>query len=161
MDEWSVTHVTDADAVEHDQAGIWVRFEDRADPFPQLGVHLRILKPGQANARYHVEDRQEDFLVLEGECVAILDGAERQLRGGDFVHCPPGVPHVFVGAGDAPCAILMMGTRAGDATLHFPADETAARYGASVTRSTDSPQEAYADWARSPMRPTHVSWPPL
>jgi uncharacterized cupin superfamily protein len=107
---------------------------------------------------YHSEPVQEDFLVLEGECIVILEGEERRLRQWDFVHCPAGTEHVFVGAGDGPCAILMIGSRRED-RAHYPVNEVAAKYGASVTKATDDPSEAYAAWRRDPIGPTPNPWP--
>jgi hypothetical protein len=69
------------------------------------------MQPGQPNCRYHSEPVQEDFLVLHCECIAIVEGEERPMRQWDFLHSPAGVEHVFVGAGDSPCAILMIGSR--------------------------------------------------
>lgn len=69
------------------------------------------LPPGKPNCLYHRESLQEGFLILAGECLLLVDGQERQLKAWDYFHCPPGVDHVFVGAGDAPCAILMAGAR--------------------------------------------------
>ena len=71
---------------------------------------------------------------------------ERTLRPWDFVHCPPGTRHIFVGAGDGPCAILMIGARSEEATLHYPVSGLAARHAASATQETANPDEAYADW---------------
>jgi uncharacterized cupin superfamily protein len=122
-------------------------------------VNIRLLAPGQPNAKYHSESVQEDFLVLSGECVAILDGEERSLQAGDFVHCPAGTEHVFVGAGNGPCAILMVGRRDADKTVHYPVNELAARYGASVPAPTSVPAEAYADWGAD-FTPTRLPWPP-
>ncbi len=116
------------------------------------------MMPGQPNCRYHSEPVQEDFLVLRGECIAILDGEERPLRQWDFLHVPAGVPHVFVGAGEEPCAVLMIGSRREDAA-HYEVNEVAARYDASVTAPTDDPREAYADWSREPRRPAPNPWP--
>jgi uncharacterized cupin superfamily protein len=96
--------------------------------------------------------------VLHGECVVILDGEERPLRQWDFLHCPAGTEHVFVGAGDGPCAVLMIGSRREDAA-HYPVNDTAARYDASVTQATDEPAEAYADWRQEPRRRTENPWP--
>jgi uncharacterized cupin superfamily protein len=39
---------------------------------------------------YHAESVQEDFLVLMGDCILIIEDRERHLRAWDFVHCPPG-----------------------------------------------------------------------
>src|ERR1700726_1352148 len=104
------------------------------------------------------EPQQEDFLVLHGECIAIIDGEERALRQWDLFHCPAGTEHVFVGAGDGPCAVLMIGSRRKH-EAHYPVSEIAAKYDASVTSDTDEPAEAYADWRLEPWRPTPSPWP--
>lgn len=108
-------------------------------------MNVQVLEPGQPNCRYHSEAVQEDFLVLHGECIVILNGEERRLRQWDFVHCPAGAEHVFVGAGTGPCAVLMVGSRREDA-VRYPVNEVAAKYDASVAVETDKPAEAYADW---------------
>ena len=59
--------------------------------FPQLGVNLLVLGPGEPNAMYHWETEQEDFLVLAGQALLIVEGRERPLRQWDLVHCPPEV----------------------------------------------------------------------
>ncbi len=65
--------------------------------FPQLGFRLHVLEPGKPSGLYHAESEQEDFLVLAGECLLVVEEEERHLRAWDFVHCPPGTRHVFVG----------------------------------------------------------------
>ena len=159
MADWFIVNVADAPAEKHEQGGSYVRFEDPDDRFPQFGINIHVLEPGQPNCKYHSESLQEDFLVLSGECKAIIEGEERPLRAWDFVHCPPGTEHVFVGAGDGPCAILMVGTRSPDEQVHYPVNELAARYGASVSEPTDVPDEAYADWS-SEFTPGKLDWPP-
>jgi uncharacterized cupin superfamily protein len=62
------------------------------------------------------------------------------------VHCPAGTEHAFVGAGDGPCAILMVGTRGPDTTSFYPVSELAVRYGASSPEPTSESAKAYADW---------------
>ena len=159
MPDWFVVNVADAPAMAHERAGMTAAFEDPADRFPQIGINIRVIEPGQPNAKYHSESMQEDFLVLVGECVAIIEGQERRLRAWDFVHCPPGTEHVFVGAGDEPCAILMVGARGPEKTLFYPVSEAAARYGASAAEPTPNPAEAYADW-EARFTPTKLPWPP-
>ena len=88
-------------------------FESKEARFPQLGINLNVLEPGQPMCLYHRENAQEDFLVLAGECVLIVEGEERPLRRWDFVHCPAGVDHVFVGAGEGPSLVLAVGARTG------------------------------------------------
>ena len=81
--------------------------------------------------------------MLSGECRLIVEGEERLLRPWDFVHCPPGTHHIFVGAGDGPCAILMIGARLASEELHYPVSELAARYGASVEQETSDFEQVY------------------
>lgn len=127
--------------------------------WPDTGVNLQVMEPGQPSCRYHSEPVQEDFLVLYGECVAIVDGEEHPLRQWDFLHCPAGIGHAFVGAGDGPCAVLMIGARRAGDVCHYTVDEAAARYGASVSSDTDDPQQAYADWLAEPLEERPNPWP--
>ena len=74
--------------------------------FEQLGFTLAVLEPGKPTGMYHAESSQEDFLVLAGACLLLVEEEERGLRAWDFVHCPPGTRHTFVGTGDGPCVIF-------------------------------------------------------
>ena len=112
--------------------------------FPQLGINIQVLGPGQPMAMYHWEADQEDFLVVSGEGLLIIEGQERPLKAWDFVHCPPWTEHVFVGAGEGPCTILAVGTRS-DGGVVYPHSEVALRHRAGVERETDQPREAYAE----------------
>jgi uncharacterized cupin superfamily protein len=158
-DGWFVLNLAEALAVRNDEKGGAVYpLESREAPFGDVGVHVRILWPGQPNSLYHAESAQEGFLVLGGECTLIVEEEERALRQWDFFHCPPGTLHVFVGAGDGPCAILMLGARPDVETLHYPVSEVAAKYGASVAEETDNGDEAYADWPGEYV-PVRLPWP--
>jgi uncharacterized cupin superfamily protein len=158
MDQPFIVNVGAARAFSHSRRATIIDFEPEGVRWPDTGVNIQIMEPGRPNCRYHSEPVQEDFLVLEGECIVILDGEERPLRQWDFVHCPAGTEHVFVGAGDRPCAVLMIGSRREDAA-HYPVNDVAARYDASVTRATDEPAKAYADWRQEPDRPIPTPWP--
>ena len=158
MDKAFILNVAAAPALSHPRRATLIDFEDDEAPWPDTGVNIQVLQPGQPNCRYHLEPVQEDFLVLHGECLVILDGEERRLRQWDFVHCPAGTPHVFVGAGDGPCAVLMIGSRREDAARYVVSD-VAAKYDASVTEPTDDPAQAYADWRQEPRRVTPNPWP--
>jgi uncharacterized cupin superfamily protein len=158
MAGWFVVNVSEARAARHALGATVYGFEEPAERFPQLGINIRVLEPGQAASLYHSETLQEDFLVLSGECLAIIEGEERRLRAWDFVHCPPGTEHVFVGAGDGPAAILMVGARGDDQGVHYPVSEAAARHGASAERETSDPAEAYAPWGG--YSPVENRWPP-
>ena len=144
---WFVVNARDAAWRRHRGVfGYGCPFGSRSDElFPELGITLRVLQPGEPNCRYHAESTQEDFLVLQGEALLLVDEQERELRAWDFVHCPGGTPHVFVGAGDGPCVILMVGARREDEDIVYPVSELALRHGAGVQKETHEPREAYAD----------------
>jgi len=146
-DGWFVLNLQDALAARNDaKGGAIYPLEPQDPPFPDVGVHVRVLPPGEPNALYHAENGQEGFLVLAGECTLIVEEEERSLRQWDYFHCPPDTRHVFVGAGDGPCVILMIGARPDVEVLHYPVSEVAAKYGASVATETSDGDEAYADW---------------
>jgi uncharacterized cupin superfamily protein len=143
---WFVLNLGDALAVRNEaKGGAVYPLEPEEDPFTGFGVNVHVVWPGQPNAMYHSEGVREAFLVLSGECTLIVEEQERALRQWDFFHCPAGTRHIFVGAGDGPCAILMIGARP-DSDLHYPVSDLAARYGASVAEETPNPRDAYADW---------------
>jgi uncharacterized cupin superfamily protein len=141
---WFVVNAKEARWV-HNELGAYCGFEGD-DRFEQLGINLNVLSPGMPMAMYHEEPGQEDFLVLQGECLLIVEGEERPLKAWDFFHCPPRTKHVIVGAGESPSLVLAVGARKGQAT--YPADETAVKHGAGVESDTDSPAEAYAKFSR-------------
>ena len=124
--------------------------------FPQVGVNLFVLGPGEPMAMYHWEADQEDFLVLAGEALLIVEGEERPLRQWDLVHCPAETKHVIVGAGDAPCLVLAVGARdrsTGPDWGAYSVDEAALRHGAGVERETTDAKQAYARFTkREPTR---------
>jgi uncharacterized cupin superfamily protein len=148
---WFVVNAREATWVHSDELGSAVLFENHKRDelrFPQVGVNIQVLNPGEPNCMYHGENSQEDFLVLSGECLLLVEGEERRLRQWDFVHCPPWTEHVFVGAGDGPCAILMIGARVENEELIYPRSELALRHNAGVEQETIDPGEAYAKWPR-------------
>jgi uncharacterized cupin superfamily protein len=147
-DGWFVVNVREAEWWTSDAFGSGTVFESEQFPFPQLGINIAVLEPDQPNCLYHSESQQEAFLVLSGQCRLLVDGEERLLREWDFFHCPAGTQHVFVGAGDGPCAILMTGARSKDEQLLYPKSELAARYGASAEEETPDPKQAYAPFER-------------
>jgi uncharacterized cupin superfamily protein len=158
VDEPFVMNIAEATTHAHPRRAMVIDFEGEAHTWPDTGVNIQIMEPGQPNCMYHSEPVQEDFLVLFGECIAIVEGEERALRQWDFLHCPAGTEHVFVGAGESPCAVLMIGSRRKD-EAHYPVNDVAAKYGASATTPTDEPAEAYAEWRREPWAEVPNPWP--
>jgi uncharacterized cupin superfamily protein len=144
-DGWFVLNAREALWREGD-FGAYTRFEGD-ERFPQVGINIGVLEPGQPSCMYHREDNQEDFLVLQGECLLLIEGEERHLRAWDFVHCPAWTEHVFVGAGDGPCAILAVGARASE-DIVYPRADVAVRHGAGVDEETLDWKAAYARFAK-------------
>jgi uncharacterized cupin superfamily protein len=145
-DGWFVLNARDARWRAADGRGAYSNFEGDHE-FEQIGMHLCTLEPGDPMSMYHWEADQEDFLVVSGEAVLVVEGEERPLRQWDFVHCPPGTKHVIVGAGSGTCVLVAVGARdlsTGEDWGGYTVDATAARHNASVDEETTKPEEAYA-----------------
>jgi uncharacterized cupin superfamily protein len=160
---WFVVNVRDAEWWFAESRGGRCAFESEyGDPpveFAQFGVNITVLEPGQTGL-YHAESNQEGFFVLSGECALLVEDEERRLRPWDLFHSPAGTEHAFVGMGDGPCVVLMVGSRAG-ADVRYPVSELAAGYGAGGAVETSDPTQAHAtverfrrerppSWARLP-----------
>jgi uncharacterized cupin superfamily protein len=131
--------------------------------FPQLGIGIYVLEPGEPMSMYHWEADQEDFLVLSGEALLIIEGEERPLRQWDFVHCPAYTKHIIVGAGEAPCVVLAVGAREHrheEDWGGYTVDETALRHGAGVERETSDVGEAYARFPKRKPTAYREGWLP-
>jgi uncharacterized cupin superfamily protein len=144
---WFVVNVRDGRWMTNDVLGDAFILEGDNVPF-QVGYTIAVLQPGQAGGRYHHESDQEDFLVLAGECLLLIEEEGRPLKAWDFVHCPPGTDHSFVGAGDGPCVIFMTGARGENKEIVYPRSELAIRHRAGVETTTSSPAEAYAPFPK-------------
>jgi uncharacterized cupin superfamily protein len=168
---WFVVNVGEAAWLRNDAFGGRCVFEssprvlaERPDAEPQMfadtGFTLAVLEPGKPTGMFHAESAQEDFLVLAGTCLLIVEDEERELRTWDFLHCPAGTRHTFVGTGDGPCVLFMTGARREGKTIVYPVAEHALARSAGVETETDSPMEAYAPFAHWRLgRPD--AWPEL
>jgi uncharacterized cupin superfamily protein len=160
---WFVVNAAEARWKDTGPFGLYCAFEGKL-PFLQLGVNISVLQPCQSLGRYHLEPgHEEDFLVLEGECILVVEEQERRLGRWDFFHCPPGVPHMIVGSGEGPSIVLSVGTRGNGRGVSrgviYPVSKVAGRHGISVERETDEPAEAYADVPR-PKSVAYGGWLP-
>ena len=162
---WFVVNARDSRWRSEGPLGSYCTFEGKRR-FPQLGINVNVLEPGQAMGMYHRENAQEDFLVLAGECVLIVEGQERRLEAWDFVHCPGGTEHIIVATGDRAAIVVAVGARGrgvGGGVV-YTVSELAARHGASVERETTSAAEAYekvrADLPRSRWVEYREGWLP-
>ena len=91
-----------------------------------------------------------------GECLLLVEGEERPLRAWDFVHCPANTAHGFVATGEAPCDVLMAGSRGPGwpEGIVYPRADIALRHGAGVDAETSSVQVTLARFAEwEPRRP--------
>jgi uncharacterized cupin superfamily protein len=159
---WFVLNARDATWRHAEGRSAICDFEGEPD-FSQLGINLSVLRPGEAMAMYHWEADQEDFLVLSGEAILVVEGEERPLRAWDFVHCPAETKHVIVGAGEGPSVVLAVGARdrsVGPNWGGYTVDPVAARHGVSVEADTTKPDEAYAPFERRQPTRYRESWLP-
>jgi uncharacterized cupin superfamily protein len=143
---WFVVNARDTRWFDGTPFGRFGIFDSQDARFEQVGIGIGVLRPGEPNSLYHAEEMQEDFLVVSGECLLIVEGQERRLQPWDFVHCPPWTEHVFVGAGDAPCVVIGVGARRKGRRLRYPVNETALEHGAGVEEETSDPDVAYAKY---------------
>lgn len=115
-DSWWVRSVRDLEWTENAMGTYCLMAAD------ELAINLNVLGKGQPMALYHHEPHQEGFLVLRGECELIVAGESRPLRAWDYFHCPPGVAHVVVGAGEEPALVVAVGSRVGGGDATYPND---------------------------------------
>ena len=145
---WFVLNARDARWRDRPGRGRSLGFEGRTS-FPQLGVALYVLAPGEPIGMYHWEANQEDFLILSGEALLLIEGEERPLRQWDFVHCPVGASHMIICAGDAPCVVVAVGARGNEGEGVwgvYPVAEVAQRHGVGVDVETSDAEVAYEEF---------------
>ncbi|MDQ3866600.1 MAG: cupin domain-containing protein [Actinomycetota bacterium] len=151
-DGWFVVNARETRWIGSEELGKACTFEGDVR-FPEVGINIGVLEPGQPACMYHGEEAQEDFLVLAGECLLLIEGEERRLTAWDFVHCPAWTEHVFVGAGSGPSVVLAVGARGRERGVRYPVANVARTYDASVHEETDNPREAYARFSDLVERP--------
>jgi uncharacterized cupin superfamily protein len=161
-DGWYVLNARDSRWYHAEGRSAFCDLEGDQD-FTQVGINVQVLGPGQPMAMYHWEEDQEDFLVVSGEALLIVEGDERPLRQWDFFHCASRTKHTIVGAGDGPCIVVAVGARAnqdGPGWGGYTVDETAARHGVSVERETGDASEAYAHSTKRQQTRYREGWLP-
>ena len=78
---WFVVNAREAAWIHNEKFGAGVTFEGSPE-FTQVGINIQVMWPGQPNGYYHGEGAQEDFLVLRGACLLLVEGEERRLKPG-------------------------------------------------------------------------------
>jgi uncharacterized cupin superfamily protein len=147
VSDWFVSNVRELRWQEN-ELGATCEFDKHRGRFPEFGINLTVLRPGQPMTMYHREGYQEGFLVLRGECLLLVEGEEIPLQQWDYFHCPPDVPHAILGAGAGTSLVLAIGNRVGPDVIFYPRAETALKHGAGVECETPHPKEAYARFTR-------------
>jgi quercetin dioxygenase-like cupin family protein len=82
----------------------------------QSGGEVSVIEtapPAGAGPPLHHHDFDEAFYVLEGELTFQLRDERIQVRAGELVFAPRGVPHTFANLSDAPARQLIVCTPAG------------------------------------------------
>jgi uncharacterized cupin superfamily protein len=125
---------------------------------PHAGFTIRVVPPGQPAGLYHAESVQEDFLILMGECVLIIEDQERHLTTWDFVHCPPMTAHTFVAKEPGPCVILATGNRRDDLERVYRRSEVALRYEAGPDVDTTDPERRGRWEVQRPKKWEELPW---
>ena len=156
---WFVLNAREAQWFDSTPLGLYAPFEGEHARFEQVGINISVLRPEEPMCMYHREGAQEDFLVLSGECLLVIEGQERSLRAWDLVHCPPETEHVLVGAGETPSVVLSVGARTKGRSVVYPRNEVARRHGAGVENDTSNPAVAYARYPKSELIPSPAEFP--
>lgn len=139
---WFVLNARESRWKNEGPLGSYCNFEGKRR-FPQLGINISVLEPGEAMGVYHRENAQEAFLVVAGECLLIVEEQERRLKEWDFFQCPGGTDHIIVGAGEQAAVVVAVGARGVGGGVVYPVSAVAARHGVGVERETTNPAEAY------------------
>ncbi|HEY3920801.1 MAG TPA: cupin domain-containing protein [Gaiellaceae bacterium] len=157
---WHIENIRDVQWYDGGPFGVYGDFERGGERFPEVGFNFGLIWPGQKLGMYHREENQEGFLVLSGECLLIVEGEEHPLRQWDYFHCPAGVDHIIVGAGDGPAFLIAVGGRTGSGGIVYPVDAVAQKHDATVERETTDPKEAYARFPKQQTIPFDEEWLP-
>jgi len=98
---------------------------------PPDGFTLAVVEPGKPSGMYHAESTQENFLVLSGTCLLMIEEQERALRAWDFLRCPAN------------------GHRREGGTIVYPRSDAALLRKAGVDAETRDPSKAYTSFPSS------------
>ncbi len=126
----------------------------------RLGIDVSVLVPGQPMAMCHYENEQEDFLVVSGEALLIVEGQERSLGTWDLAHCPPGTRQ-YRRCGRRSLRDRRRRLAYGCRGLgSYTVDPAALRHGAGVKTETMSPTEAYERFPEGTFTRYREGWLP-
>lgn len=81
----------------------------------QFGVNIVTLQPGALSSLRHWHRHEDEFvMVIEGECIMVVDAGEVPMRAGDCAAFKAGDPdgHNFINRSDSVARFLVVGTKA-------------------------------------------------
>jgi quercetin dioxygenase-like cupin family protein len=73
---------------------------------PRLLVGLNCFEPGQEHALHAHEGMDKVYQVIEGTGLFLLEGRDLDMRPGDMLVAPDGVPHGIRNSGDGRLVVL-------------------------------------------------------
>ena len=162
---WFVVNARDSRWRQMGPLGAYCNFEGKRR-FPNFGINLNVLGPGERIGMYHRENAQEAFLVLGRRVHARRRGRGAAAHRVGLLLLRPGTPHIIVAAEGQSAVVLAVGGRGRGVGggLRYLVSEVAARHGASVAEETTDPSAAYADvyatLPRSTWAPYRDGWLP-
>lgn len=68
---------------------------------PRMNFALVRFQPGEDFKAHYHNTMEENFFVLEGEIVIVVDGKENTLTAGDLIHVEPGEVHYLINRSNA------------------------------------------------------------
>lgn len=143
---WNIVNATEAPWTVTPGWGRSVSFDVHGPRFPDYGINIHVLEPGERSTMYHGEDGQEGYLVLSGSPTLIVEGEERVLKPWDYAHFPAWTRHALANPTDVPCAVLMVGARRDGQEVDcvYAVEPLAQKHGAGVAEETADSEVAYA-----------------
>jgi quercetin dioxygenase-like cupin family protein len=115
-------HIWKATAKETDSA--FLLFEDRMGPGKVTPLHIH-------------PDSDETMVVLEGEILMHIDGAEHTVAAGGIAVVPRGVPHAFMVTGSDDVRLLCLHTPGCCQAFYWDASEPASKAGGAFAGPVD------------------------
>ena len=73
---------------------------------PRMNFALVRFKPGEDFKAHYHNVMEENFYILEGEVVIVVDAEEHILTAGDMIHIEPGEAHYLVNRADKPVKMV-------------------------------------------------------
>jgi len=88
------------------------KFGEKPESMKSFTNFARItIQPGGTNQVHVHEDIEQVYIVLMGKGIVQVGDEKAEVKAGDAIFLPAGVPHGFVNISDKPAILLLIGTR--------------------------------------------------